>query len=739
MYSVILWAFEAYWYYAGAIVVIAAVSIVQSLRETRRRMTEMAALARWDAPVCVWRDGAYVTISSTRLVPGDIVKIETGVLPCDLSLLEGGCVVNESMLTGESVPCVKVGVQWPVNRKGDAIMPLTADPRHVLYAATKVMQLKPTQPNAPVLAIVVRTGFATTKGALLLSILYPQPSTFQFVTQSYRFIGALFALAMVGFGVSVWQLLDVQHASSSTIVIRALDLITIVVPPSLPLALTVGTNFAIMWLQKEKIFCISPARITMAGKVKLCCFDKTGTLTEESLEFSGVYGADALPDEEPLAAEGKEAVMREDGSVRFGKFQSPRARIAQLSVSQPEHSNSASQHSGYVVAEHGNYQDELDADAATEAEASEAAASGMPNTSVMVPLTPALKVSLACCQSLAVMDGELIGDPLEQQTFDAAGATLQDTGDLQGYQQLIRVQLNLQRCINMGIVAQFEFSSALQRMSVLCTDMDTGAHYAFVKGSPEMMQTLCTPSSLPPDYKTTLGHFARKGFRVIAIGRKRMATIPKGIEKTDLRVQVEQGLTFLGLVLLENKLKPETEPTLAILRKALVRCIMITGDNPLTAVTVAKECKLVEPGTRIFQSTLVADSNASNGFHIEWHDTDDETLRLDPMSLRIPPQILREWKGTRPIKYELALTGPAFKFLQDADGSQEPDSYFHRALLNTQIAARFSPDQKASLVAELQGMGIYCAMCGDGSVHTCTRWVFLLQLLQCRLLTFVFE
>ncbi len=593
MYSVTLWAFEAYWYYAGAIVVIAGVSIVQSLRETRRRMTEMAALARWDAPVTVWRDGNYQTISSTRLVPGDVVKVETGILPCDLSLLDGGCVVNESMLTGESVPCVKVGVQWPVNRKGDTVVPLTTDPRHVLYAATKVMQLKPLQPSAPVHALVIRTGFATTKGALLLSILYPQPSSFSFVTQSYRFIGALFALALVGFGVSVWQLKWVQGASNSTIVIRALDLITIVVPPSLPLALTVGTNFAILFLQADKIFCISPARITMAGKVKLCCFDKTGTLTEESLEFSGVYGADALADEEPLANDGREAVMCEAaGAARFGKFQSPRARMASLHVSEaPERrdseannesrsaAHSHSQHSGYIQAEHGSYQEEMEADAAADQAASANGVAGEPNTNVMVPLTPALKVSLACCQSLAVMDGELIGDPLEQQTFEAAGATLQDTGELQGFQQLIRIQLNSQRVIQMGIVAQFEFSSALQRMSVLATDIDSGAHYAFVKGSPEIMQTLCTATSIPADYKKTLGFFARKGFRVIAIGRKRFSAIPSGVEKSDLRLQVEQGLTFLGLVLLENKLKPETEPTLAILKKALVRCVMITGDS----------------------------------------------------------------------------------------------------------------------------------------------------------------
>jgi cation-transporting ATPase 13A3/4/5 len=189
---------------------------------------------------------------------------------------------------------------------------------------------------------------------------------------------------------------------------------------------------------------------------------------------------------------------------------------------------------------------------------------------------------MACCQSLAVHEGELIGDPLEQQTFEAAGATLQDTGDLQGFQQLIRVQLSPEQTISMGVKEQFEFSSALQRMSVLCKDLDTGVSWAFVKGSPEMMETLCVASSIPADYKSVLAHFAHQGYRVIAIGRKTVPSDLPLMDKPDLRLLVEKELQFLGLVLLENKVKEESEPTLQILRKAAIRCCMITGDSQTT-------------------------------------------------------------------------------------------------------------------------------------------------------------
>lgn len=58
------------------------------------------------------------------------------------------------------------------------------------------------------------------------------------------------------------------------IIIRALDLVTVIVPPALPAAMTVGTIYAQNRLKKQGIFCISPPRINLCGKLRLVCFDK---------------------------------------------------------------------------------------------------------------------------------------------------------------------------------------------------------------------------------------------------------------------------------------------------------------------------------------------------------------------------------------------------------------------------------------------------------------------------------
>ena len=73
------------------------------------------------------------------------------------------------------------------------------------------------------------------------------------------------------------------QASLETILLRTLDIITIVVPPALPAAMTAGTVYSQNRLKKLGIFCISPPRINVAGKVKLVCFDKVGISYSQSI------------------------------------------------------------------------------------------------------------------------------------------------------------------------------------------------------------------------------------------------------------------------------------------------------------------------------------------------------------------------------------------------------------------------------------------------------------------------
>lgn len=197
------------------------------------------------------------------------------------------------MLTGESVPVSKIPATDEtldiMNLGASTVSPDAA--RHFLFCGTKIIRARRPQDNrddeAVALAMVVRTGFNTTKGSLVRSMLFPKPSGFKFYRDSFRYISVMGCVALLGFVVSFINFLRLG-LSWHLIIVRALDLITIVVPPALPATLTIGTNFALSRLKKRQIFCISPQRVNVGGKLDVMCFDKTGTLTEDGLDILGV-------------------------------------------------------------------------------------------------------------------------------------------------------------------------------------------------------------------------------------------------------------------------------------------------------------------------------------------------------------------------------------------------------------------------------------------------------------------
>jgi cation-transporting P-type ATPase 13A2 len=161
-------------------------------------------------------------MDSSDLVPGDVINLSNpalAIFPCDILLLTGDAIVNESMLTGESVPISKGAIKSEDLTRWRQTGEVTPDiARGMLYSGTKVVRIRgPAQGSldSPAMGYVVRTGFNTTKGALVRSMLFPKPMGFKFYRDSMKFIAVLAGIAVMGFMISAVQFIRLGVRSSA--------------------------------------------------------------------------------------------------------------------------------------------------------------------------------------------------------------------------------------------------------------------------------------------------------------------------------------------------------------------------------------------------------------------------------------------------------------------------------------------------------------------------------------------
>ncbi|KAF2181795.1 hypothetical protein K469DRAFT_752656 [Zopfia rhizophila CBS 207.26] len=682
--SLILWSLDEYYYYAACIFIISVVSITTTLIETKATVKRLREVSRFECDVRVLRNRFWRHVESGELVPGDVYEVtdpSLSQLPCDSLLLSGDCIVNESMLTGESVPVSKI----PVTNEALEMLNLSASSMHpevarsLLFCGTKIIRARRPHDDgddeAAALAMVVRTGFNTTKGALVRSMLFPKPSGFKFYRDSFRYISVMALIAMIGFVVSFVNFVHLGLAWH-LIVVRALDLITIVVPPALPATLTIGTNFALSRLKQKQIFCISPQRVNVGGKLDVVCFDKTGTLTEEGLDVLGVR-----------------VVQRQDN--QFSEILTDSLEVLPSVSYERDPTVDYSAHKMILY-------------------------------------------TMATCHSLRFIDDELVGDPLDVKMFNFTGWSFEEgeqrsgAGDEDADHKLSpsvarpppgreydlddREDDANRKPVELGVLKSFEFVSQLRRASVIVRQFGSPSGHIYVKGAPECMKDICRSESFPVDYEDLLAYYTHRGFRVIACATK---TIPKlnwlKIQKMK-RDEAESGLDFMGFIIFENKLKPRTTPIIEELERANIRKVMCTGDNILTAISVARECGLINKTAHCFVPHFAEGDSRTALARLKWESVDNPVFQLDENTLK-PLPTPADSDASLPYdisnlrNYSLAVSGDVFRWIIDFAS----DKVLREMLVCGQVFARMSPDEKHELVEKLQSIDYCCCFCGDGA------------------------
>jgi H+-transporting ATPase len=235
----------------------------------------LAALKRRLAPTAlVHRDGEWVRLPAAELVPGDAIALPLGALvPADACVLSGSVLVDQSTLTGESVP-------------------IDAGAGAQVYAGSLVLR-------GQVIAEVTATGARTHFGRVAeLVRVARSPST-----EQAAIFGATRNLAIVNGSVAIAVVVYAYTLAlpSGDLLRLALTMLLASIPVALPATFTLSAAFGAQALARCGVLLTRLSAVHEAAAMDVLCADKTGTLTRNRLEVAEVAAMPGFDRERILA------------------------------------------------------------------------------------------------------------------------------------------------------------------------------------------------------------------------------------------------------------------------------------------------------------------------------------------------------------------------------------------------------------------------------------------------------
>ncbi|MFC7441600.1 HAD-IC family P-type ATPase [Laceyella putida] len=251
----------------AVLLVNAAIGTIQE----RKAEQVVEALNQYQAPSCtVLRDGKEQVITGEEVVPGDLVLLEAGHrVPADLRVIDSwNAEVDESMLTGESIPVAKHSQPLP------ASAPL-AERGNMLYKGTGISRGR-------AIGVVVATGMETEMGHLM-SLMNERSQEATPLQQEVASISKTFVLGALGIALAIFGVGLLRGNPILQMIPVTIALAASAIPEGLPVTVTIALSAGIFRMAKKHTLIRKLSTLETLGRATVICTDKTGTLTKNEM------------------------------------------------------------------------------------------------------------------------------------------------------------------------------------------------------------------------------------------------------------------------------------------------------------------------------------------------------------------------------------------------------------------------------------------------------------------------
>lgn len=253
------------------ILVVVLINTIVSFIQEEKASSIIKGLRKYESSNCkVKRNNKIVVVNTKSLVPGDIVYLDSGdTVPSDIRIIScEGLKVDESILTGESIPVIKCN-----NKLEDNI--ILQDQKNMLFSGTNIT-------NGKCIGVVVNTGMNTEIGKITSSLNKIEnietPLQLKIKELSNKITLLIFFIL-----VFVFILASLNNYSTLEIIMLCSSLAVAAIPEGLPAVITITLSVGISNLAKKKTIVKQMQAVETLGAIDIICSDKTGTITQNKM------------------------------------------------------------------------------------------------------------------------------------------------------------------------------------------------------------------------------------------------------------------------------------------------------------------------------------------------------------------------------------------------------------------------------------------------------------------------